>query len=545
MASSIDINNSGDNSGDINGDLKTLVHLTNRAEVQINTDFQNEQVINTQMLQEYYDNLMKDTSNSEKIQDAVGGFLNNDTVDTDTKFKFISKYFRWVPKTDLSESCVKGRIGDANGYGSTACLDTTLSTVWSSIVMPWLKIAKDNEDHQGMCPESNPLAVDGIECINTKGEIVSCSGQGGNCISYQAFPDSRGDETYIPTSSSNAPLTPESVWNNLDNNIKNDFITSGGKTLPETDSDWDNAPYLIGDKNLLNSIDSNVKNQLDNMQKYEEIRKSLLDNAPEQAQSSYNLAEAQVDDLTDKQITSEIMQNEASNIESNVDALRDLGVNKIRSAEINTYYAEQYREQIKIAKLLILIGLAILILTILRKQGILSQDINNILVAVVIVVGAYYAGGKIYNYYRRNNMNFQEFDYSTDVKPSGKEDNSESIWEDDKNQLEKIDVLDTKWWDCRGAECCGPHQKFNKHKQKCIDKPNGKKSQVQNLLDQANTIDGEASGDTTLVSPNVKEDKNEGSNHTLTLQVPTPTQDSSMLKTNTENFEPVGYNSQY
>ena len=68
-------------------------------------------------------------------------------------------------------------------------------------------------------------------------------------------------------------------------------------------------------------------------------------------------------------------------------------------------------------------------------------------------------------------MNFQEFDYPTDVSASDDErkKNEGSLWDDNKKQLEKIDVLDENWQECRGEECCGPHQKFHHQKQLCMD----------------------------------------------------------------------------
>lgn len=500
----------------LSDNLRTLDNLTNTAETQINADLETQQTTNSAMLQTYYNTMM--TSNrSEEITASVKAFLQNSAIPDDDKYKFISQFFRWIPTSDGSAACARGHCPQGI-YGATAFLDTNLTGTWNTIVEPWL-LSHAQKDQPGMCPSTSPYVYDGngvpngFCCKNppTSSSIygpelndVCSGGTGPACVQNPTNPTAPC-KSYSVTSADTVAVSPSEIsqkwatapqtaalsaptlWADVPPDIQSEFISGVGEP---SSTEWTAATAppdgnLYGDEKILTTTDANITTQLANMQKYAAIRTSLLKDAPEQAKSGYNLAEAQLDDLTDKHMTSSIMKNEATNIASNVDALRDLGVNKVRSAEINTYYAEQYREQIKIVKLLILIGVSILILTILRKRGILSQSITNILVAIVIVIGCYFAGGKIYNYYRRDNMNFQEFDYSNKVKPGQEGDDDGSIWDDDMKQLKKIDVLDDSWLECRGKECCGPNQTFNNKKGKCIDTNHDGSAETENFAPTA------------------------------------------------------------
>lgn len=501
---------------DVSADLNTLNELTQVAETQINTDIEDQQRYNTQMLQTYYDNIMlgDGMSSSDNTDPSTRGmsssemsvsstllknYLDSSGPSLDEKLTFIKKYFGWNPeKLDTTFNSMDeaakmwGQNGEYSGncdpnnvdieytytpgWGKWMCLNHTLKKVWEDAkVTDWLiDKALPQQDHTNMCPMSRPLLINKV-CYNqdVDGKQTPPSPAGSSSLkAFQAFPDIKGDDYSLINAKS--PLTQEFSWKNLDTDLKKSFINNSSEQLfSEKDPNWDKSKSMQHFKNLLDEKKTNITTQLDNMKKYQQIRNTILENSPDQAVSSYNLAEAQIDDLTDKQITSSIMKGESDNIESNIDALQDLGINKVRSAEINTYYAEQYREQIKITKLLILAGILILIFTILMKQGILPQSIANILIAIVIVIGCYYIGGKVYNYYRRNNMNFQEFDYSDDVHVSHeRKDNEGSMWEDDKKQLKKIDVLDKRWFgECKGAECCGPNQTYDINKDLCMDEP--------------------------------------------------------------------------
>ena len=92
---------------------------------------------------------------------------------------------------------------------------------------------------------------------------------------------------------------------------------------------------------------------------------------------------------------------------------------------------EKYREQVGLVKTLIIVGVCVLLIVILNKKDIIPNDISNILLAVVIMVAIIIFGKRVYNYYRRDNMNYQEFDYGheSDYKVTEHPGESESAWD--------------------------------------------------------------------------------------------------------------------
>ena len=173
-------------------------------------------------------------------------------------------------------------------------------------------------------------------------------------------------------------------------------------------------------------------------------------------------------------MTSKVLKKEGDNIRNNLESMKQIGINKMRSAEINTYYAEKYREQLGLVKTLIVVGVCVLLIVILNKKDIIPNDISNILLAVVIIVGCYYFGKRVYNYYRRDNMNYQEFDYGheSDYKVTEHPGESESAWDYNMRQFDKIeDQLSGKF--CFRDECCSDNMVYNKKIGKCVDKVAG------------------------------------------------------------------------
>jgi hypothetical protein len=99
--------------------------------------------------------------------------------------------------------------------------------------------------------------------------------------------------------------------------------------------------------------------------------------------------------------------------------------------------------------------------------------VNNVLLAIVIVVGCYFVGGKLYNYYRRDNMNYQEFDFGD--KKIEKEDDGGSDDEDGSGTNLLQDLEDDL--SCLGKNCCSKSTIFSEKLGKCVDR-NGRKGDV-------------------------------------------------------------------
>lgn len=178
-------------------------------------------------------------------------------------------------------------------------------------------------------------------------------------------------------------------------------------------------------------------------------------------------------DLVDQMTVTGVMEQELNNAKKNMNLLSATKANKMRMVEINTYYASKYRAQGDFMKLIIMVCAPLLLLAICAKKGWIPKNIANGVMAVIIVVGGYFIIRRAINIGSRNNMNFDEFDWSWDPDA-----NNPTVYEYDKQQLEGAsedleDDVNSFAKDmglgCVGEACCASGTKYDDKKQQCIE----------------------------------------------------------------------------
>lgn len=116
-------------------------------------------------------------------------------------------------------------------------------------------------------------------------------------------------------------------------------------------------------------------------------------------------------DLVDQLTTAGVMETELNNTKSNLNYLTDNKNNKMRMVGINTYYASMYQAQSGLMKLIIIVCIPLLILAILAKKKILPQNIANVFIGIILVIGGFMIIKQSINLASRSNMNYDEFNW--------------------------------------------------------------------------------------------------------------------------------------
>lgn len=176
-------------------------------------------------------------------------------------------------------------------------------------------------------------------------------------------------------------------------------------------------------------------------------------------------------DLVDQMTVAGVVENELNNAKQNLGSLTDDKQQKMRMVELNTYYSQKYREYARVMKLVIYFSVPILILAILRKKDIIPQNIANIIIVMLIVIGGIMVVLRLLDLSSRSNMNFDEYEWGWD--PSAFEP---TVLQYDKQQLTGA-VSDLKHdarnfssslgLGCIGEECCAEGTFYDKEKQLC------------------------------------------------------------------------------
>jgi hypothetical protein len=217
------------------------------------------------------------------------------------------------------------------------------------------------------------------------------------------------------------------------------------------------------------------------MQGIEDIRNNLMAEQPNKFKNTYNSAILKADNLENKAITSKIMREEAKNIRNNLENIDGISINKIRMAEINTYYSEKYRLQMNIVKTCIFFGMLLIIIVLLHKKLHMPGFIYNIGTLIIVTVGGYYVIPMLYDIYMRDNINFQEYDWG-DTDPTIDDSNPNEITHQPSLYEENSAGLNELWnskfvkqtedslnpWECRGEECCAAGTSYDSSSNACI-----------------------------------------------------------------------------
>jgi hypothetical protein len=177
-------------------------------------------------------------------------------------------------------------------------------------------------------------------------------------------------------------------------------------------------------------------------------------------------------DLVDQMTVAGVVENELNNAKNNLNALSDNKNQKMRMVELNTYYSQKYREYSRVMKLVIYFTVPVLILAILRKKTLIPENIANILIVILILVGSIMVVLRLMDLSSRSNMNFDEYDWGWD--PSRYEP---SVIQYDKQQLSGV-VSNLKddaknfsksiGLGCIDEECCANGTVYDKEKKVCI-----------------------------------------------------------------------------
>jgi hypothetical protein len=172
--------------------------------------------------------------------------------------------------------------------------------------------------------------------------------------------------------------------------------------------------------------------------------------------------------LAEQMMAIEIVENELAESKIRLQLLEDDKTNKLRQVEINTYYGKKYNAHSGIMKTIVIMCIPILIIAILSNNGILSNNITGLLIAIIIIIGIISIGSQIIDLSNRDNMNFDEYNWAF---------NPEDAPTDGTSALSDPWAMPSLV--CVGEQCCDEYSSYNADKNICI--PNVVNNVYQNI----------------------------------------------------------------
>lgn len=217
---------------------------------------------------------------------------------------------------------------------------------------------------------------------------------------------------------------------------------------------------------------------INRINKISQIRMSLL----QTLNTMSNTLQTQVGNsrvnLVDQLTLIGVIEQQLNQIKAQMNQSDNIKNNKLRMVEINTYYGKRYRSYTELMKIVIFSCVIFLILALLKKKELLPENIANGLLSIFLIISLFFFLRKVNDIYWRDNMDFDQYNWYNHPESYGK-----TVFEYDEEAIAGInlkDELEDGLYDitkdvasvigCVGAECCSKKMKYDKKKDKCVDK---------------------------------------------------------------------------
>ena len=115
--------------------------------------------------------------------------------------------------------------------------------------------------------------------------------------------------------------------------------------------------------------------------------------------------------LVQNSVAVNVIRDQIENSSNTLDGLQQEKSNKMRLVEINNYYGKKYEFQTDIMKIIILTCVPVLVISVLLKKGFIPNLIATGLIIIIIAAGVIAVARKVMDLNRRNNFNFDQYDY--------------------------------------------------------------------------------------------------------------------------------------
>jgi len=201
------------------------------------------------------------------------------------------------------------------------------------------------------------------------------------------------------------------------------------------------------------SLTSDEKDTL--VQKINEISQMRV-NLYRNLNDTYQFYETNVsstqDTLAEQSAAIDIVENELNRAKSSLRKIEEERNNKLRLIEINNYYGEKFYGQSRIMKVIIFICVPILVLTILFNSSLIPSFLYYILVIIICVVGIITLFHYFYDTYMRDNINYEEYNFSFDKANAPPVDITS--WTASSAETDLGSAT------CSGQACCAPNETY-------------------------------------------------------------------------------------
>jgi hypothetical protein len=191
-----------------------------------------------------------------------------------------------------------------------------------------------------------------------------------------------------------------------------------------------------------------------------ELFKSLAFNYRSVKQSTTNSKYDVIDQIT----VLKMVEDQLNKSKQYINSIETSNMNQMRMVEINSYYSKRYSHHTSLIKILIIVSVLVLMVILLKKYDIISQDVSNIIISIILFISLVVFVVKGYDLMKRNDMNYDEYDVLS--KPKSIEDSSSG-----KTGKTGMNNSINMSLGCVNGNCCSSAMIYDSDKNKCINMP--------------------------------------------------------------------------
>ena len=239
-----------------------------------------------------------------------------------------------------------------------------------------------------------------------------------------------------------------------------------------------NSTQIMNDIKKLQKMESEMFSNLDsNPNLTENEKNNMVDEITNIANMRMNLYESMgginafmnkafkstLGTLDEQSYALAIIEKELKESRRKLEIMQQEKMNKIRQVEINEYYSDKYKTHTYLMQVIVLTLIPIIILTLLYSRGILPDTPYYVLLILVLVVGGYFSLTIWLSITKRNNMNYDTYDFYFDAS------NAPSPSTDASNNSDPWTSSSSSSNECSGAECCDTDMTYDSSNNICVE----------------------------------------------------------------------------
>ena len=244
--------------------------------------------------------------------------------------------------------------------------------------------------------------------------------------------------------------------------VKNDFLEKNEQVLYGISQLQQREKELYNNLEGQNLTEQERKNIIQKINELSQMRMDMYSNL----QNMYSLYQTNANNLSDsiniRRTSVDMMENELNQLKTHLNEIDQMKLNKLRTVEINNYYAKRYNAYKNIMFIISITCIPIILLTMLNNNQVIPSNIYGLLISFIVVIGSYFIFTQYLDISNRDSINWDSYSWYFKKSSAPEPDTSEST-----ENIPDYDEEEPKPL-CVGSSCCQTGTTYDESLNVCV-----------------------------------------------------------------------------